>query len=177
MYGKDKSRRRGTAKSEGVENGYFGVLTAKGDLDEGLETTLAAREDRARDVLVMAPNRTFVWTEPYRKVLADYVALLYARTKTRRAATALVSGAVSKDMSRLLDDQEFIHQLAREMKQPIATARAAVAEEANSAATAGEKRGFFLTELLGTAEWIAQQIFLPRPWQSQPTAVCLHPCS
>src|SRR5438128_162191 len=68
-------------------------------------------------------------------------------------------------MSRLLDDQEFIHQLAREMKQPIATARAAVAEEANSAATAGEKRGFFLTELLGTAEWIAQQIFLPRPWQ------------
>jgi hypothetical protein len=92
VYAKGSEPRLGTPKSEGVENGYFGLPGETGELDESLEWKLAEMENEANDLLVMAGNQTFVWSIFYRQKMANYVALLYARTKARRDASAWVSG-------------------------------------------------------------------------------------
>lgn len=176
VYSTNAPERVGTTKSEGIENGYFGIPTAPGALDESLEAHLAGLENRANEVLVMAPNQTFVWSRAYREIMADYVALLYARTKTRRNATAWVSHAVSKDMLRLLEDSELMRELADEyaklFNQPVnvAVLQDAVKNAAQDAVTPDDKRGFFLSELLQTATWVSNEVLLPRPWQVWKTA-------
>ncbi len=170
VYSTSARIRRGTAQTEGVENGYFGMPTATDRLDESLETQLAALEDRAKDVLLMAPNETFVWSRGYQKILADYVALLYARTKARRNATAWVSDAVSKNMLRLIEEEQFMRELTDEYAKrfnqlvDVSVVKRAVKSVADEAVTPDGKRGFFLSELLNTANLVSE-ILLSRPWQ------------
>ncbi len=170
VYSKDAAQREGTPKSEGVENGYFGLPTPSGGLDESLETRLAAMEDEATDALVMAPRETFVWSPKYRSAIASYAGLLYARTKARRDATAWVAETVTKDMLRLLKDDQFMKEMAdhyaKLANQPIETALLmdSIERVAKELATPDEMRRFFLTEILETARLISD-ILLQKPWQ------------
>jgi len=170
-YSVDAPTRHGTAKGEGVENGYFGMPTEGGRLNEVLEYQLASLENRANDVLVMAPHETFVWSNGYRKIMADYVGLLYARTKTRRNATAWISGRVSQDLLRLVNDEHFMSELADEYSKvfnervDVSILTNSLKAAAHEVVTPDDQRKFFLSELLYIAKWLSEEILLRRPWQ------------
>lgn len=170
VYSTSSPPRQGTAKSEGVENGYFGLPTPEGDLDEALEQKLATLENEANHVLIMAPNQTFVWSSSSRRVLATYAGLLYARTKARRDATAWVAATSSRDVLRLVEDDKFIQEMAEHYTnlagQPVepSDVREPLKRAAEEIATPEGKRTLFIGEVLDTIKLISE-IYLQRPWQ------------
>jgi hypothetical protein len=170
VYTKNAPVRQGTPKSEGVENGYFGMPMKEG-LDESLEAELAEREDRAKDVLLMAPNETFIWSASYRNIMADYVSLIYARTKVRRDATGWVSQSVSTDLKRVIDDELFMREMADDYaalyKRPvdIPVLKDSLRRAAEKTVEDEEKRRFFLSQMFDTAKLVCNKVLLQRAWQ------------
>lgn len=81
VYERGRPPRIGTPKSEAAERGFFSRKLADGSLDDtALEAWAQKIEDRALESLCYADNHCFVWTDPARTRVAEYWALLFARS-------------------------------------------------------------------------------------------------
>jgi len=169
IYSKDSQPRRGTARSEGRENGYFAYPLPTGGVDESFENRLAILENRANDVLVMAPSECFVWTRQSRKIMADYVGLMFARSRGRLDASGWVHGKVS-ELLRHLQEEGFYREIASEYSSKHSQNVGAeelrriweTLAESNTSKDA-VKRGF-IEHLLLNAELVTNQV-LRKSWQ------------
>lgn len=103
--------RRGTAGKEGREKGYFAITTADG-VSEEWEDKFATMEGRADEVLACAGSPLFVLTERGRRVLAEYIGLMWARTRFRLQATGWIANFTSKGLQDAAQDSAFVKEVA-----------------------------------------------------------------
>lgn len=170
VYSKDSPPRRGTAKSEGVENGYFAMPKPGGAFDETLEHGLAKLEDKANGALVTASSENFAWSLGIRQELGSYVALLWARTKVRQDATNWVVKTARKNLIALLEDEQFLREMTTQWSEmlqyplDVAILKESIERAAVGMATPHHAKEFFINEILDTQRLISE-ILLGRPWQ------------
>lgn len=97
--------------------------------------------------------------------------MLYARTKVRRDATGWVSQSVSTDLKRVIDDEQFMRELADDYaalyKRPvdIAVLKGSLRRAAEKTVEGEEKRRFFLSQMFDTAKLVCNKVLLQRAWQ------------
>jgi hypothetical protein len=169
IYSKGSRPRQGTARSEGVENGYFAYPLPTGGVDESFENRLANLENAANDVLLMAPRECFVWNSQYRKAMAGYVGLMFARSRGRLEGSTWAQGRVSELLVRL-QQEGFYREIASEYSSKHAQKVSAEElrqkwerlAESNTSRDA-VKRGF-IERLLLQAQLVSNEI-LGKPWQ------------
>jgi len=169
VYAKDSPPRQGIARSEGVENGYFAFPLPSGGVDESTENALAVLEDRANDVLVMAPSQCFVWSLRHKRTMAEYIGLMFARSRGRREASEWVHGKVSELMRRLQKDGffgEIAAEYSRKHSQIIEADEVMkiVDNLANSNTNVDNLRKGFLEDLMSNAQLVTDQI-VQKDWQ------------
>ena len=111
VYQQNSVPRRGTSKSEGAENGYFAYPLPSGSLNESLEGVLAQIEDRFANILVGLSIGRFAPTLANRRVTAEYVGLMFARSRGRLAGTAWIQSKVSALLHEL-DQDNFLHEIS-----------------------------------------------------------------
>jgi Protein of unknown function (DUF4238) len=169
VYQQNEPPRRGTSKSEGAENGYFAYPLPSGELDESLETILAKLEDGATHLLRRFSIGSFDGTVSNRKTMAEYVGLMFARSRGRLAANSWVHGQVSKLMNRLHEDNfltEITAAASRRHNYPFTVEQIShiVADLAASNVSAVETKKGFLVNLRQNA-CHASESLLNLPWQ------------
>jgi hypothetical protein len=81
VYERGKPPRIGSPKGEAAERGFFTSKLPNGSLDDAAAEAWTQRiEDLALEPLIHAGNPCFVWTQQTREQMAEYWALLFART-------------------------------------------------------------------------------------------------
>jgi hypothetical protein len=169
VYSKELQPRQGTARSEGVENGYFAYPLPTGGVDESVENRLAILENTANDLLVMAPSECFVWSAQYRRIMADYVGLMFARSRGRLEGSSWVHAKVSELMRRL-QQEGFYREIASEYgskhSQNISAegVRRIWERLADSNTSKNAVKRGFIEDLLLNAQLVTDQI-LRKSWQ------------
>src|ERR1039458_7125359 len=169
VYQQNSVPRRGTSKSEGAENGYFAYPLPSGSLNESLEGVLAQIEDRFANILVGLSIGRFAPTLANRRVTAEYVGLMFARSRGRLAGTKWVLAKVSTLMSQL-DQDGFLDEIATAAtkRYKAVVTRDQIAQVIKNLAernlTPVETKRAFLSDLLFNAGLIANSI-IELPWQ------------
>ena len=111
VYQQNALPRRGTSQGEGAEKGYLAYQLPSGKVDESLEHILARIEDCATEVLAGLPTGKFKLTPSNRRITAEYVGLMFARSRGRLAGTAWIQSKVSALLHEL-DQDNFLHEIS-----------------------------------------------------------------
>jgi hypothetical protein len=112
VYTKGRPARRGTAKTEGRECGYFRMQLPSGEFDESLEYELAKYESRCDGTLREASDSGFIWTPQSRQNMAFYIALLKARNVAGLGSYEHTSRRSQQALLNAAQDPEFVGELA-----------------------------------------------------------------
>jgi len=115
VYERDKQPRPGTPKSEGTEKGCFEAILPDGTIDDRPAEAWAQKiEDRALDVLIHSPNPCFVWTEGYRRRMAEYWALFFVRSVASfEFHRAFWEESLVETQKRIQSDADYREQLIK----------------------------------------------------------------
>ena len=161
--------RRGTSKGEGAENGYFAYPLPSGSLNESLEGVLAQIEDHFAKVLVGLSIGNFAPDPANRRATAEYVGLMFARSRGRLAGTQVVLSKVSTLMHQLEQDG-FLDDIATAATNRYGSVvtRDQIAQIVRNLAennlTPVETKRAFLSDLLFNAGLTSDSL-MKLPWQ------------
>ena len=175
VYPVEGNPRRGTAQSEGRQRGYFAITTASG-VSEEWEGKFASMEGKADDVLACVRSPLFVLTDRSRRVLAQYIGLMYARTRFRLQSREWIANLTSRDLQEAARDESFLKQVAAlitaDLGQLVTTDQVRKTMQAHgpSSLTDASIRTDFVKSILDSQELLTDAI-LDRPWSLHYAAV------
>jgi hypothetical protein len=171
VYEKDRAVRLASTKAQGYENGYFRYTHPDGRQDESFETTLATIENQCNDILVCARNIAFdLGSSSHRNTLAQYVAVLFARSTTRRTFSAGNWEKIKKPFSQLAQSEGYVRDLAAHYTERTGEvfteqmARDVLEQVAETFSRKDTVDNAFVTDLLEHAQ-AAKSDFIRKPWQ------------
>jgi hypothetical protein len=112
-YEKEKPTHPRSTTSQGYENGYFAYVHSDGTKDESFEIELAKIEERCDDALVCAKSELYDLSSlAHKNELALYVGLLFARSTSRRKASAGTLAKLQGPFAQLEFDEDYVHDTA-----------------------------------------------------------------
>lgn len=171
VYQKGKQAHLRSTDSQGYENGYFGYLGSDGSLDESLEEYLAKRENECNDILISSKSelcdlRSLI----NRNKLSFYIALLFARSTSRRKFSAGNWQKLKEPYSKLAHNEDYTRDAAEHFSEaaghPISLQQIQemIRKQAEWFSQKQAAKNFFIKDLLFHVE-VARRNFVLKPWQ------------
>ncbi|MGA9972673.1 MAG: DUF4238 domain-containing protein [Candidatus Acidiferrales bacterium] len=171
VYEKGKKPQLRATKRQGAENGYFGLVTQDGKLDESLEMRLAELESACLETLELTATRFFdIQSASRRNKLAFYACMLFNRAEQRRNRGEKTHVSLQAQFADLLNDDKWIAETAarcvairREVLEP-QDLKEIIARAASTLTEPTALRNGFVEQLIGVTE-IMKNVALQKPWQ------------